>query len=173
LDDEYLPEYDDLCYKIKRGKIEEVKEHFRKNKDFNPKLAMKPNGDTILHVCAEFDQTAILEWAMNHWRHKKIFADEQNEAGETPLMIAAREGKFNTVNMILTQFKKGIHVDRKSKDGWTALFYAAHNGWMLIFNLLVNPPNSASIFTYDRLGRSILHYGARFNNMRIVEYYCQ
>ena len=173
MDDEYLPEYDDLCYKIKRGKIEEVKEHFRKNKDFNPKLAMKPNGDAILHVCAEFDQTAILEWAMNHWRHKKIFADEQNEAGETPLMIAAREGKFNTVNMILTQFKKGIHVDRKSKDGWTALFYAAHNGWMLIFNLLVNPPNSASIFTYDRLGRSILHYGARFNNMRIVEYYCQ
>ena len=75
-----MPEYDDLCYNIKRGRTEEVKEYFRKKKDFNPKLAMKPNGDTILHVCAEFDKTDIFEWAMNHWRHKKIFADEARES---------------------------------------------------------------------------------------------
>ena len=86
-------------------------------------------------------------------------------------MVASREGKSGVVNLILTEFKSSIKVDNVSKDGWTALFYCCFNGYLSIFNLLVK--NGANMYAFDRLQRNPLHYAARYNNVRMVERYCE
>lgn len=80
---------------------------------------------------------------------KGIVIDMKNDAGETPLMVACREGKTLVVNLLLSTYKTSLKVDEKSKDGWTALMYAAYNGYLSIFNALVKV--GANMYTYDRV----------------------
>ena len=54
------------------------------------------------------------------------------------------------------------------KDGWTALMYAAMNGYSSIVNFLVTKCE-ADINIVDRLGRNALHWASRYNNKKVVE----
>ena len=51
---------------------------------------------------------------------------EANEAGETPLCPAFREGKTEVVNAMLAA--PGITVNQADKDGETPLFWASYGG---------------------------------------------
>ena len=53
------------------------------------------------------------------------------------------------------------------KDGWTALLYAAINGFCIIVELLAK--NGANIDSYDNLKRNSLHWAARFNNTKMAK----
>lgn len=62
-----------------------------------------------------------------------------NEAGETPYIHAAREGHLEFLHEChkhLGQKAKrtlndnSLNIEAKSKDEWTAFFYAAFNGYV-------------------------------------------
>ena len=87
---------------MKRHKFVEAKEYVRKMTYQKPWFKgteiFRENGDTCLHVCAQMNATVMFEYFAD--RHKAdIMA--LNKAGETPLIVAAREGKLDTVNLIL------------------------------------------------------------------------
>jgi ankyrin repeat protein len=91
-----------------------------------------------------------------------------NQAGETPLIIAAREGKLDILRLIVENFKdiQGFNVDQKMNDGWTALSYAAMNGFCSAVELLAK--NGADVNATDRNLRSPFHWAARFNNIKVA-----
>lgn len=51
-------------------------------------------------------------------------------------------------------------------DGWTALMYAAMNGFASIIEILVNH-GGADINATDRTHRTALHWACRFNNVAV------
>ena len=65
----------------------------------------------MLHVCAEFDQVEIFRWAMGYFKSKKIDINAKTVAGETPLMVASREGKTGIVHLIITEYKSMIKIN--------------------------------------------------------------
>ena len=52
-------------------------------------------------------------------------------------------------------------------DGWTALHYAAMNGFANIVDLLVQ--SGADVNCTDKFHRNALHWACRFNNLRMME----
>ena len=59
------------------------------------------------------------------------------KADETPLHVAAREGKVDLIKFLLTNHKKLIDIECKMMDGWTPVFYAAVNGYLITVETLV------------------------------------
>ena len=53
------------------------------------------------------------------------------------------------------------------RDGWTALQYAAMNGYSQIVILLKQ--SGADINTLDKLDRNCWHWAARFNNHKMAQ----
>ena len=54
------------------------------------------------------------------------------------------------------------------KDGWTALMYAAMNGFESVVSYL-GLEGEANVNILDRHGRNALHWACRNNNNRVVE----
>ena len=50
---EFAPEWDDLAYAISRGRVDRVKAEVRMNQEFTGEAMFRPNGETVLHCCAE------------------------------------------------------------------------------------------------------------------------
>ena len=61
-----------------------------------------------------------------------------------------------------------FNIDHKMVDGWTALMYAAMNGYMHIVMLLVKD-GGADINCTDKFHRSALHWACRFNNVKMIQ----
>ena len=52
---EYLSqEFDELAYWVRQGMLEDIKYTLRRDRKYTPTVAMKPSGETILHIAAEF-----------------------------------------------------------------------------------------------------------------------
>ena len=65
-----------------------------------------------MHYCAECDQIDIFEYLVNTLPTASI--DVENDAGETPWIVAVREGKHNFVSEMLTRFKDVIRANEVS-----------------------------------------------------------
>lgn len=91
-----------------------------------------------------------------------------NEFGETALMIAAREGKLDIIKLILTNYKhyRDFNIDQQANDGWTALCFAAMNGFNASIEMLIK--HGAKVDTFDKFKRSPFHWASRFNNPKIA-----
>lgn len=63
---------------------------------------VRDNGDTLLHVCAEFNRCEIMKYMTDRWEKWNI--NVTNLAGETPLMYAAREGHAATIKYMASQY---------------------------------------------------------------------
>jgi len=84
------PEYEELVYSIKRNKLIEMK-RIAKDQKINGDTQVKPTGDSVLHICAEYNQTeAFVHFVSVHG----CDVNGRNHAEETPFIIAAREGKI-------------------------------------------------------------------------------
>lgn len=167
LREDILDEWDDLAYLIRRSRIQQVKEECKMNQKFTKRTKFRENGDSVLHICAEFNQVELFTWFIEEY---KCDINAVNEAKETPLIIAAREGKIDIVKLIMDEYKhtEDFNVDHKMADGWTALMYASMNGFISIVDLL-HKDGGADINTVDRLHRSCLHWSCRFNNLKIIQ----
>ena len=62
---------------------------------------------------------------------------------------------------------KNFMVDARMQDGWTALAYAAMNGFSEIVIFLSK--NGAKVDTNDKCHRSPFHWAARFNNVKMAK----
>lgn len=60
---------------------------------------LRPSGDTVLHVCAEYGQDELFKYFLGEPNSK---VNCKNYVDETPLHLAAREGKLNMLNLLIT-----------------------------------------------------------------------
>jgi ankyrin repeat protein len=65
-------------------------------------LVVRANKDTLWHICAEFDQEQIMEYLTTIIDDFNINC--QNTAGETALMVAAREGNLAIIKYMCEKF---------------------------------------------------------------------
>ena len=94
---EYIDDFDDIAYLIKRNKLEIIKKQLSEMPDFTPNQIITKNGENFLHMCASKDVPQLFEWALQTYPKCDISA--VNEQGETPLMLAARDGSLNVVKI--------------------------------------------------------------------------
>ena len=81
-------EWLNLIYMVKRGEFYKARDYANEN-NVKAKTRLRDNGDTILHVCAEFGAVKLFNYF--HMKFKGEL-DICNDAGETPFIVAAREG---------------------------------------------------------------------------------
>ena len=64
----------------------------------------------------------------------KVPIEAKNKAGQTALMLAAREGQGDNVQLLIA---RGAKVNERSGTGWTPLMLAAYNGQTSVVSLLL------------------------------------
>ena len=163
-DDQPLEEYLRLCYLIKLNQPYEVRT-LAQDKGITAATALRKNGDTILHVCAEYGQTKLFDY---FYANLGGDLDMQNKLGETPFISAAREGRILILKLYYDKYGFGsFYPDARTVDGWTAFSYACLNGFLNTVQYLSS--KRVNIHTSDRTKRTSLHWAARFDNTVIVE----
>lgn len=95
----------------------------------------------------------------------------RNYADETPFHLAAREGKFGILKLYFETFQFDADIDSMvrdlnlshslDQDGWTAVHYAALNGFLSCVELLHK--HGANISAQDKLKRNALHWACKYN----------
>ena len=126
---------------------------------------LRKNGDTILHICAEYGQAKLFKYFKT-----KLGCDNdvKNRLDETPFIVAAREGRI----LILKEYYDNIgignfNMDTRTTDGWTAFNYACINGFKNTIEYLHK--KRVNVHTSDKIKRTALHWAARFDNAEIAE----
>ena len=164
-DHETEKEFVELVYLIKRGNLLQAKD-VSKEKDIKADTILRPNGDTILHVCAEYGQEKLF-----HYFYQKLNAnlDVVNYAKETPLILAAREGRLLFIQFMYDKYSLSIfNPDHRTLDGWTALTYASINGFTNTVEFLAETIK-VNLHTSDRFKRTAVHWAARYNNVSMFQ----
>lgn len=82
---------------------------------FDPN-ARAPEGQTALHLALRDNSPAVAEAL---WKHKDLDVNILNEAGESPLMLAALRGNLPWVQRLLERGAK------PHQEGWSPIHYAA------------------------------------------------
>ncbi|KAF8250095.1 ankyrin [Wilcoxina mikolae CBS 423.85] len=88
---------------------------------FNPDLA----GNTSLHLAAQFGRLSIVRYFVEVADHE-CDGVSKNNAGDTPLMVAAAEGHEEVVHFLATRFQESLNW--RNRLGVTALMVAAMAG---------------------------------------------
>ena len=83
-------------------------------------------------------------------------------------MVACREGHHEIIMLYASQYKGEYNINKRMKDGWTALMYASMNGFVSMVSVLVEDCG-ADVDVLDRLDKNALHWAARYDNRRVVE----
>ncbi|CAI2372022.1 unnamed protein product [Moneuplotes crassus] len=154
-------DYEELVYAIERDKFSLVIDIFEKGA-FHAREIVRPTGDNIMHVCAEFGRVKML----SHFYKKGGELCSKNYADELPIHLAAREGQVETINYILEN--STILIDTTTVDLWTPFHYAVNNGYLATIEFLIS--KGAGINTIDKFGRTALHWAVRYNFKEIVEF---
>ncbi len=122
------------------GKLEEVKTAISDNVDVN---AIDSNGCTALMYAANYGHIPVIQALLDAGADSNIKSDNDEGLGEgmTALMFAA--GSFfaaNRVDVVKLLVQYGADVNLKSKEGKTALMYAAGtcSGYTESVNNLIN-----------------------------------
>jgi len=85
----------------------------------------------VLHVCAEYGRVDLFQ----HFSRIGHLQLMKNYASETPFHVAAREGKVEILKIFLDTYS--FAIDLTMVDGWTALHYAALNGYTRTIEFLI------------------------------------
>ena len=102
---------------------------------------------------------------------KKLLAEQQNliserdEAGSTPLHVAAMNGNRKLVKYLL---KRGAEIDAGDNENSTPLHVAAMNGHKDVVEYLIS--KGADLNLQDDNGMSTLHWAAYFGHLDVAEY---
>jgi hypothetical protein len=89
-------EWDDLVWLIQRGKVNQIMEELPINQSFMHNSRLRETGEQVLHVCAEYEDILLFDWFESTYN---CLIHCLNDFDETPLMIAAREGKMKIVRL--------------------------------------------------------------------------
>ena len=110
----------------------------------------------------------MFTWVVNEYN---VCTDQVNDAHETPLIIACREGKLNIVQLIIENYSQTseFNVDHKSLAGWTAFMFSSVNGYVSISEYLLKNAFS-DLNMKDKLHRNQLHWATKLNNLKMIEF---
>ena len=101
---------------------------------------MKETQETVLHLCAEYGQLKLFEYFQNKYGCNVM---AKNFCGDTPFHHAAREGQKDILRLYLTKYYNEnhsvdeFHIDIQNYDGWSAIHFATHNGFLTLVDYLV------------------------------------
>lgn len=110
-------------------------------------------GKALIHLLANEGNVALLQRALNACKKDgngvaTIDLEIEDECGQTALNIAARNGHFEIVELLLSlnYTKDGKHVNRVNvnhadRDGWTPLRSASWGGHTEVVKLLIKHPD--------------------------------
>lgn len=87
----------------------------------NPSLKNSMSSQTWLMDNLTDKTTALCEYIL---KKKYIPINKKNESGQTMLMLASRDGKFDAVKVLLNC---GANIGLLDNQGWSAVFYSAYN----------------------------------------------
>jgi ankyrin repeat protein len=154
-------DYEELVYAIERDKTKEAIRIFEQEM-MTPAEAVRPTGDNVMHVWAEFGRVELL----SHFNKSGGELWSKNYADELPIHLAAREGQIEVIGYILDN--SPIPVDVQTIDGWTPFHYSVNNGYLAAVEFLIS--KGANINAIDKFGRTALHWAVRYNFKEIAEY---
>jgi hypothetical protein len=52
---------------IRRGRLKEAKESMMMDTAFRSDYPFRPNGETVMHVMAEYGKTQLFDWFINYF----------------------------------------------------------------------------------------------------------
>jgi ankyrin repeat protein len=93
-DSEFEGDFTKLAYQVKQGNLLNVT-NLMEQLHLKPANRLRTNGDTILHLAAEYGQIAIFDEFYSRMKSTELTI--RNDAGETPFIVACREGRLNLV----------------------------------------------------------------------------
>jgi methionyl-tRNA formyltransferase len=109
--------------------------------------------NTLLHACKTNNYTKVQE-LINRWH---IYLETKTIEGWTPLMVAAYNGSFETVKILID---KGAEVNATNYNGTSVIMYSKTNllktNDTKITDLLIE--NGANIYQIDNNGKSVLDW---------------
>ncbi|KAK4082901.1 uncharacterized protein Triagg1_1791 [Trichoderma aggressivum f. europaeum] len=157
---EEMAKHDAELQRALKEEYDELKDNIRRSDEEQAKLKQD------LKDVHERKERELLELKKQVEAERKRYDDNQDRQAlendkraeswakhrDTPLHIAAREGKADVVQKLLMQ---GADVDAKDKYGGTALFDAAHGGKADVAKLLLN--EGADIEAKKNDGDTVLH----------------
>jgi ankyrin repeat protein len=122
----------------------------------------KVAGYTGLHLVAYYGLTPMIGPLIE----RGLRTDERDPNGDTPLLIAARQGQEATVTSLLESDPTCIHLP--SKFGETALHHAAHSTNAAVVGVLLRS-GLFSVRAENSVGKTALHHAAESGSEEIVE----
>jgi ankyrin repeat protein len=182
--------YDDLIAAANRDDTETVMSLINRGMDVN---SVDPAGNTLLHIATRNGNDKLIAALLK----QKANPNARNRVGDSPLMLAAYNGKMGAVDallaggaqlnhdgwtplhyavfaeqpeMVARLLSKGAQVDARAPNKQTALMLAAKNGNLQIAKLLLNAKADASL--KDQFGESAITLAQKDNNTdfaRLIE----
>jgi ankyrin repeat protein/CHAT domain-containing protein len=107
-----------LSYAVSRGDMQAVE--LLLSAGANPNLQSSYSNTSPLHTAVDMEDISMIELLLKHGASPDI----GNKFTEYPLIVAVEEG-FDSILYLLLETPLNINV--QSKDGWTALHYAARD----------------------------------------------
>lgn len=177
--------YDDLIAAVYRDDTDTVIDLINRGMDVN---SVDPAGNTLLHVAARNGNVRLLEILLKG----KANPNARNRVGDSPLMLAAYNGKQPAIDFLLAAgaelnhtgwtplhyavfaeqaemvsylLLKGANVDARAPNEQTALMLAAKNGNLAIVKLLLNAKADAALI--DQHGDTPLTLAQKNNNTEL------
>ncbi|KAL1931138.1 hypothetical protein VTP01DRAFT_10275 [Rhizomucor pusillus] len=120
-------------------------------------------GYTTLMYAARYGHVDLVEWLLEIGHEEEVISVD-NE-GTTVLMIAAMYNQQEIFYSYVMRYPECIHAI--SKNGWTALLYAAKNGNAALVGYLLSI--SADIDHVDNDGNSALHHASAWGHLAVME----
>ncbi|CZR60318.1 uncharacterized protein PAC_10214 [Phialocephala subalpina] len=116
---------------------------------------------TLVHYSSEHG----LQDAIRLLLGEDVDVDSEDKEGQTPLLLAARNGHTAVVELLLERVAK---PDCKNKRGQTPLIYAARNGHEEVVELLLGT-NNVDANSRNQSGQTALWYAARNGHDGVVK----
>eukprot|EP00924_Labyrinthula_sp_SR-Ha-C_P013513 snap_masked-scaffold_5-processed-gene-5.39-mRNA-1 protein AED:0.24 eAED:0.24 QI:0/-1/0/1/-1/1/1/0/173 len=143
----------------------------------NSLLQVDSFGNLPIHLCCLSGSVAILEKILSKLtvlgtkaiqKEKRKLENAINlksSSGQTPLMIAAENG-FDDIVELLIEFGAEIYRRMKTRK-WTALHFAAKEGFLNVAKVLVKDANKDFLLTQGRFGETAEDLAAEHNKIDV------
>jgi len=115
---------------------------------------------SLLHKCAKNEDCFAAEALLENYADVNV----KNSLGQTPLHVAAQEGKIQFIQLLLS---KEANRNAKDNEGRTPLMLAVEAGKMNLVNSLVKELND--LYIMDKKGNTVAFYAKNHTNKYILK----
>lgn len=116
-------------------------------------LVKDDDGNNVLMLAVMDDLWSQREKLIDALLKAKVPIEAKNKAGQTALMLAAREGEYENVDLLIA---RGASINARDDDGWTPLMLAAYNGQTNAVGSLLNAKADFNVKSKDGLWDALI-----------------